>query len=128
MSYVSTLLMVIILNLTSAGSGILLVFGVLLKRKVLIIPWLIIGEVMVVFYFTFMIVIIFIEAKLFGVGKSVFGLFSVIFLCLAFVQAYLWIVVQVRYESKYHRDFNSIYFFRVSTVDSTRRSSPKKRT
>ena len=44
------------------------------------------------------LVIIFLEGKLFQSGTSVFGLFTVLSLCLATMQAYFWILVQVTYQ------------------------------
>jgi hypothetical protein len=55
-----------------------------------------VGEVKVVFFALMGAVIIFLEGKLFRVGQSVFGLFSVVTLCLTFIQAYQWVIVQVK--------------------------------
>ena len=95
LAYLPTLFMVLLIHLICISTSILLIIGVLLKRKILLIPWLIIGEVIVVFYFSMSIVIIFLEANLFTSGTSVFGLFSILCLCIAFIQAYFWILVQV---------------------------------
>ena len=39
MDYVSTLIMILITHLVSIGAGILLLFGVYLRRKIFLIPW-----------------------------------------------------------------------------------------
>lgn len=98
MEFLPTVLMVIITHLVSIGAGIMLILGVYLKRKVLLIPWLIVGEVIVAFWASMVIVVIFLENSLFIEGTSVFGLFSILALCLAFVQAYFWVVVQVSFS------------------------------
>ena len=100
LAYLPTLFMVLLIHLICISTSILLIIGVLLKRKILLIPWLIIGEVVVVFYFSMSIVIIFLEANLFTSGTSVFGLFSILCLCIAFIQAYFWILVQVSIMTK----------------------------
>ena len=95
MEYVPTLLMVLMIHFVAIGAGLLLIIGVFLKRKTLMIPWLIIGEVIVAFWATMVLVIIFLEGKLFQSGTSVFGLFTVLSLCIAALQAYFWLIVQV---------------------------------
>ena len=50
------------------------------------------------FWASMALVIIFLEGKLFQSGTSVFGLFTVLSLCLATMQAYFWILVQVTYQ------------------------------
>ena len=95
MEYVPTLLMILIIHFVSIGAGLLLIIGVFLRRKILMIPWLIIGEIIVAFWASMALVIIFLEGKLFQSGTSVFGLFTVLSLCLATMQAYFWILVQV---------------------------------
>ena len=47
MEYVPTLLMILIIHFVSIGAGLLLIIGVFLRRKILMIPWLIIGEIIV---------------------------------------------------------------------------------
>ena len=49
MEYVPTLLMILIIHFVSIGAGLLLIIGVFLRRKILMIPWLIIGEIFVAF-------------------------------------------------------------------------------
>ena len=39
MHYIPTLIMLIFIHLISIGSGLAMFFGVLLKRKILLIPW-----------------------------------------------------------------------------------------
>ena len=98
MEYVPTLLMILIIHFVSIGAGLLLIIGVFLRRKILMIPWLIIGEIIVAFWASMALVIIFLEGKLFQSGTSVFGLFTVLSLCLATMQAYFWILVQVSFK------------------------------
>ena len=50
MEYVPTLLMILIIHFVSIGAGLLLIIGVFLRRKILMIPWLIIGEIIVAFW------------------------------------------------------------------------------
>ena len=95
MEYVPTLLMIFMIHFVAIGAGLLLIIGVFLKRKTLMIPWLIIGEIIVAFWATMVLVIIFLEGKLFQSGTSVFGLFTVLSLCVAALQAYFWLIVQV---------------------------------
>ena len=95
LDFIPTMFSIIIIHIISITSGLLLIIAVALKRKVLLIPWLIVGEIIVVFWSAMVIVIIILESKLFESGKSVFGLFTALSLCIACVQAYLWIIVQV---------------------------------
>ena len=60
------------------------------------------------------VAIIYIEAKLFIPGRSVFGLFSAVCLFLACLQLYFWILVQVSTKSpiKYgHENFKNECFW-----------------
>ena len=50
MEYVPTLLIILIIHFVSIGAGLLLIIGVFLKRKILMIPWLIVGEIIVAFW------------------------------------------------------------------------------
>ena len=111
MEYVPTLLMILIIHFVSIGAGLLLIIGVFLRRKILMIPWLIIGEIIVAFWASMALVIIFLEGKLFQSGTSVFGLFTVLSLCLATMQAYFWILVQVSIPilSRFLPDFIEIF-------------------
>ena len=52
---------------------------------------------MIAFWASLVILIIFLESHLFIRGTSVFGLFSILSLCLAFIQSYFWVVVQSLY-------------------------------
>ena len=55
---------------------------------------MIFAKVSFVLLFVSTVVIISLEARLFGVGQSVFGLFAVVTLALGFTLAYFWLVVK----------------------------------
>ena len=65
MDYVPTIIMILIIHFVSIGAGLLLIIGVFLKRKILMIPWLIVGEIILAFWTSMILVIIFLEGKLF---------------------------------------------------------------
>ena len=54
MEYVPTLLMILIIHFVSIGAGLLLIIGVFLRRKILMIPWLIIGEITAIWVVKFL--------------------------------------------------------------------------
>ena len=115
MEYVPTLLMILIIHFVSIGAGLLLIIGVFLRRKILMIPWLIIGEIIVAFWASMALVIIFLEGKLFQSGTSVFGLFTVLSLCLATMQAYFWILVQASLQifQEFHHHLHLAFSSRI---------------
>lgn len=78
--------------------SLLLTFGAYKEKKLWLIPWLIIVKISTLLLVVLTVCIIFLEARLFAIGTTVFGLFSLLTLFLACLMAYLWLVTQSLYN------------------------------
>ncbi|TRY78765.1 hypothetical protein TCAL_12693, partial [Tigriopus californicus] len=90
--------LIIVFSILWLGFSISLTFGAYKENKLFLIPWLIIAKIGTLLLLVLTVCIIFLEARFFAIGTTVFGLFSLLTLFLACFMAYLWLVTQSLYN------------------------------
>eukprot|EP00095_Tigriopus_kingsejongensis_P012045 maker-scaffold90_size386344-snap-gene-1.21 protein:Tk12045 transcript:maker-scaffold90_size386344-snap-gene-1.21-mRNA-1 annotation:"hypothetical protein DAPPUDRAFT_310676" len=95
--YYLFLTLFVLINLITMATSWLLGYGAFKEKRTFLIPWMIMAKTWIFLLVVTTIYIIFLEARLFSVGTTVFGLFSLATLFLACLLAYFWVVVESLY-------------------------------